>query len=58
MMYSRNITALVLLMIKEGALNLDFNDDILAGSCITHEGKVLHAGTRERLESASAAPAR
>jgi proton-translocating NAD(P)+ transhydrogenase subunit alpha len=58
MMYSRNITALVLLMVKEGALNLDFNDDILAGSCITHEGKVLHAGTRERLESASAAPAR
>lgn len=58
MMYSRNITALVLLMVKEGALNLDFNDDILAGSCITHEGKVLHAGTRERLERASAAPAR
>lgn len=57
-MYSRNITALVLLMVKEGALNLDFNDDILAGSCITHEGKVLHAGTRERLESASTAPAR
>jgi len=58
MMYSRNITALVLLMVKDGALNLDFNDDILAGSCITHDGKIMHAATRERIESASAAPAR
>lgn len=58
MMYSRNITALVLLMVKDGALNLDFNDDILAGSCITHDGKIMHAGTRERLESTAAAPAR
>jgi NAD(P) transhydrogenase subunit alpha len=58
MMYSRNITTFVLLMIKDGALNLDFKDDILAGSCITHEGKVMHAATRERLEGASAAAAR
>lgn len=58
MMYSRNVTALVLLMVKDGALNLNFEDEIVAGSCITHDGKVLHAGTRERLESASAAPAR
>jgi NAD(P) transhydrogenase subunit alpha len=58
MMYSRNITALTLLMVKDGALNLNFNDDILAGSCITHDGNIMHAGTRERIESASAAPAR
>jgi NAD(P) transhydrogenase subunit alpha len=58
MMYSRNITTLTLLMIKDGALNLDFKDDILAGSCITHDGKVMNAATRERLEGASLAPAR
>lgn len=58
MMYSRNITALTLLMVKDGALNLDFNDDILAGSCITHGGKIMHAGTRERAEAPAPAPAR
>lgn len=58
MMYSRNITVLFQLMVKDGALNIDFNDDILAGSCITHDGQVRHEGTRQRLEGAAAAPAR
>ena len=58
MMYSRNMTAFVLLMVKDGALNLDFKDDILAGSCVTHDGAVRHAATRERLEGAPAASAR
>ncbi len=58
MMYSRNMAAFVLLMVKDGALNLDFKDDILAGTCITHDGAVRHAATRERLEGAPVASAR
>jgi NAD(P) transhydrogenase subunit alpha len=52
-MYSRNITSFALLMLKEGKLVLDFKDDIIRDSCITHEGQVTHAPTRERLEKAT-----
>ncbi|MCS6937451.1 MAG: Re/Si-specific NAD(P)(+) transhydrogenase subunit alpha [Candidatus Bipolaricaulota bacterium] len=41
-MFSRNLYAfLQLLLTKDGKLNLDFNDEIIKGSCVTHEGKVL-----------------
>ncbi|MBI1744188.1 Re/Si-specific NAD(P)(+) transhydrogenase subunit alpha [Candidatus Acetothermia bacterium] len=40
-MYSKNITTLLQLMVKDGKLNLDFNDEIIKGCCITHEGKIL-----------------
>ncbi|MGE5176775.1 MAG: Re/Si-specific NAD(P)(+) transhydrogenase subunit alpha [Hyphomicrobiales bacterium] len=56
-MYSRNIVALFLLMVKDKALNLDFNDDIIRDTCVTHDGKVMHGPTRERLEGGSTAPA-
>ncbi|MFC1991712.1 Re/Si-specific NAD(P)(+) transhydrogenase subunit alpha [Chloroflexota bacterium] len=39
-LYSRNISGLLLLMIKEGQLNLDFEDVIIEGCCITHEGEI------------------
>jgi NAD(P) transhydrogenase subunit alpha len=34
-MYSRNISALLLLFVKDGKLNLDFGDEIIRESCIT-----------------------
>jgi len=49
-MYSRNIATFVLLMLKEGKLTLDFKDDIIRDTCVTHEGQVMHAATRQRLE--------
>ncbi|MFC1953277.1 Re/Si-specific NAD(P)(+) transhydrogenase subunit alpha [Chloroflexota bacterium] len=39
-LYSRNISGLLLLMIKEGKLNLDFEDAIIEGCCVTHEGEI------------------
>jgi NAD(P) transhydrogenase subunit alpha len=49
-LYSRNITSLLALIVnKEGALNLDFKDEIIAGATITHNGDVLHKGTRAAL---------
>jgi NAD(P) transhydrogenase subunit alpha len=53
-MYSRNITSFILLMVKNGALSLDWNDDILRDTCVTHDGAVMHGPTRERLEAESA----
>jgi NAD(P) transhydrogenase subunit alpha len=36
-LYSRNINSLLALMVKDGALSLDFDDEVLAGACVTRE---------------------
>ncbi len=46
-MYSKNIQALVELMItKEGELKLDFEDEIIAGACITRGGEIVNDGAK------------
>jgi NAD(P) transhydrogenase subunit alpha len=40
-MYARNITNLLALIIKDGQLELDFDDAIVADACITHRGHVV-----------------
>jgi len=42
-LYGKNIVNFLSLLIgKEGALNLNFNDDLVKGSCVTHDGAVVH----------------
>jgi NAD(P) transhydrogenase subunit alpha len=49
-LYARNILALLGILIdKEGKLNLDFRDEIIAGACLTDDGEVLHKATRAAL---------
>jgi NAD(P) transhydrogenase subunit alpha len=51
-MYAKNVsTFLMELLGEEGELNLDFENDILGPSCVTHGGAVKHEGTRERIEA-------
>jgi NAD(P) transhydrogenase subunit alpha len=38
-LYSRNVTAFLNLLIKDGELHVDMNDNIVGPSCVTHEGK-------------------
>ena len=39
-LYAKNVTELLkLLVTKEGTLNLDFNDEIVKGACVTHDGQ-------------------
>lgn len=40
LLYSRNISALLLHLVKDGELNLDFEDVITNDCCITHQGEV------------------
>jgi NAD(P) transhydrogenase subunit alpha len=40
-MYARNITNLLGLVIAGGELKVDFDDEIVADACITHEGRVV-----------------
>ena len=37
-LYSKNITALLDLLITDGALAPDFDDEVIAGACVTREG--------------------
>jgi NAD(P) transhydrogenase subunit alpha len=48
-MYSKNITTLLLDMVEDGELKLDFDDEIVSGTCITHGGKVVHGRTLEHM---------
>ena len=56
--YARNVTALLLHFVKDGAMNYDFDEEITAGTLITHGGVVVQAATKKLLEPAPApAPA-
>jgi NAD(P) transhydrogenase subunit alpha len=41
-LYSRNVSAFLNLLIKDGELHLDMNDDVVGPSCVTHEGKWMN----------------
>ncbi|HEY8313769.1 MAG TPA: Re/Si-specific NAD(P)(+) transhydrogenase subunit alpha [Candidatus Baltobacteraceae bacterium] len=44
-LYSRNVFALLGVLIKDGALALDMNDEIVRGTTIVHDGVVVHQPT-------------
>ena len=46
-LYSKNLENVLGLIIEEGSLNLDFEDEIVAASCITHQGEIRHERARE-----------
>jgi NAD(P) transhydrogenase subunit alpha len=47
--YSRNLLALVKLIVKEGKLNIDLNDEVIAGTMVTRDGEITHPMVRERM---------
>jgi NAD(P) transhydrogenase subunit alpha len=58
--YARNISTLLLEMVKDGELNLDFEDEVTKATVITHGGAVVQEATKKLLEptpAASGAPA-
>mgnify|MGYP000338222767 CR=1 FL=1 len=48
-MYAKNLFNFISPFIKGGELALDWSDDVMSGTCLTHEGEVRHAGVREIL---------
>jgi NAD(P) transhydrogenase subunit alpha len=46
-LYARNIEALLGLMIKDGKLELDFEDEVIAGACITREKEIVNEGAKQ-----------
>ncbi len=52
-LYSRNIAEFLTLVVKEGVFTVDFEDEIVSATCVTHGGEVRHGPTRDLLEGAS-----
>ncbi|MBA2774115.1 MAG: NAD(P) transhydrogenase subunit alpha, partial [Nocardioidaceae bacterium] len=49
-LYAQNLVNIVTLMTNEQGFAPDFDDEIVAGTCVTHAGEVVHAPTQEALE--------
>ncbi len=49
--YARNLANLVALLVKDGALVVDLEDEVVRGSLLTHEGRVVAEAVRARLGS-------
>ncbi len=50
LLYANNVANLLLHLAPEGELKLDFEDEITAGACITHDGRVVNERVREAVE--------
>ena len=48
-MYAKNLSALIALLTKDGKLNLDMNDDIIAAVTVTAGGEIRNQSIRSRL---------
>ncbi len=52
-LYAQNIVNVVTLLTRDGALDPDHDDEIVAGACVTHDGEIRHEPTRLALEGAA-----
>src|SRR5207244_6986447 len=48
-LYARNVTELLREFVKDGALALDFNDEVIKGACVTHGGAVVNDAVKNAL---------
>lgn len=51
-MYARNLLNFIKPAFKDGALAIDWNDEVFAASCVTHDGTIRHEPTRKLVETA------
>jgi proton-translocating NAD(P)+ transhydrogenase subunit alpha len=52
-LYARNVANLLLHLVKDGAINLDFEDEITKGCCVTHAGEIVSERAKQLLATAS-----
>ena len=53
-LFSRNVSTLLLSIVKDGQPNIDFNDEIVKGSCLTNAGELIHPQAKALLEASKA----
>jgi len=49
-LYARNILNFLSLIVKNGNLSIDLTDEILAGACVSHEGKPVNSRVAKLLQ--------
>jgi len=50
-LYARNIQSIVELMVDDGKLELDFDDDVIKGACVVRDGEIVNERARELVEA-------
>ena len=50
-LYARNVMNLLLHLVKDGAITLDFQDEITKGSCVTHGGEIVNERAKQLVAS-------
>jgi NAD(P) transhydrogenase subunit alpha len=51
-MYAKNLLNFIKPALKDGALAIDWSDEVFAAACVTHDGAIRHEPTRKTVESA------
>jgi H+-translocating NAD(P) transhydrogenase subunit alpha len=49
-MYAKNLLNFLGPMLKDGAFAPDWDDEVIAKSCLTRDGEIVHGPTREAIE--------
>ncbi|HEX5340476.1 MAG TPA: Re/Si-specific NAD(P)(+) transhydrogenase subunit alpha [Gammaproteobacteria bacterium] len=49
-MYARNLLNFFTPLVKDGAISIDWNDEVYAKSVLTHDGEIKHEPTRKLVE--------
>jgi NAD(P) transhydrogenase subunit alpha len=48
-MFARNVLSFLGEFVEDGEISLDFENEVVSGSCITHDGRVVHERTRQAM---------
>ncbi|HEX6549580.1 MAG TPA: Re/Si-specific NAD(P)(+) transhydrogenase subunit alpha [Gammaproteobacteria bacterium] len=51
-MYARNLLNFFAPLVKDGAISIDWNDEVYAKSVLTHDGEIRHEPTKKLIEGA------
>jgi len=49
-MYAKNVTNLLMEIVKDGKMEINMGDEVIASSLITHDGKIIHEATKELIK--------
>ncbi len=50
-LYARNMVNFLALIVKNGGINIDLTDEIVAGACVAHEGQAVNPRVAKLLET-------
>src|SRR6185295_17998804 len=50
-MYAKNLLNFIKPALKDGALAIDWNDEVFVAACVTHDGAIRHEPTRKLVEA-------